>query len=402
MHRPLHFRMTCSRSEFEPPGHDVLSEFVCEDFLRGFFPNSFCTVVRTEIFFAMYFQMLQLILHPDEESDNRCWSKTKRTRCQSGQRLRRFIFVVNHWTPKEYKDLRGLHLVKPITWMVMAKETGENGTPHLQGACCLSSQIAFSQIKTWPGLERAHLEPMNGTPQQSLAYCSKQDSEPFVFGNLPQPGKRNDLAEAVTAVQEGATLKQLAESNGACVVKFYKGLTVLRSLLRPERRDPPSVYWLYGATGTGKTRAAYEMGQQLGGTDGVWISSGGLKWFDGYDGQPVVIFDDFRTKGLEFNFLLRLLDRYPVQVEFKGGFVRWEPRYIFITCPNAMSVAFSARKEHVPEDIAQLERRITASYLFPDDDATFRDLFQNNSELSCSEDSCSTTEEFHDNIIVLD
>lgn len=326
----------------------------------------------------------------------------KRSRTQAGTRWRRFVFTLNNWTPKDFSDITGLHSSKPIKWMVVGKETGENGTPHLQGACCLNSQIAFSQIKTWPGLSRAHLEMMLGTPQDSLAYCTKQDSGAFVFGTLPQPGKRTDLEDAVQEVKDGKSLKELASSNGACVVKYYKGLTVLRSLLRPERVDPPKVYWLYGPTGTGKTRAAWECGKDIGGVDGVWISSGGLRWFDGYDGQPVAIFDDFRTKGLEFNFFLRLLDRYPMTVEFKGGFVRWEPKYIFITCPNAVSVAFSARKEHVPEDIEQLERRITKSYLFPTDDLAFRSLFDDK-ELDSNEEeeSLESTQE-HLDVIEID
>jgi len=92
-----------------------------------------------------------------------------------------------------------------------------------------------------------------------------------------------------------------------------------------------------------------------------------LKWFDGYDGQPVTIIDDFRSKGVRFSFVLRLLDRYPLSVEFKGGFVNWAPRYIFITTPNDVAGTFAARKEHLPEDIAQLERRITKVFSFPEE-----------------------------------
>jgi len=282
------------------------------------------------------------------------------------KRLRRFVFTLNNWTQEEYQLVIGLPGTKPIRWLVVAKEVGENGTPHLQGACCLSSQIAFSQIKTWPGLTRAHLETMLGTPQDSLVYCSKQDSAPFVFGNLPQQGKRTDVLNAVEEIKEGKTLRQLAESQPVAVVKFFKGLTVLRSLTRPHRSGRPYVYWLYGSTGTGKTRTAFAVAQKIGGQDGVWISSGTLKWFDGYDGQPCVIFDDFRTKGVSFSFLLRLLDRYPMQVEFKGGHVNWEPKWIFITCPDSIDTVFAARQEHLPEDINQLKRRVTRSFKFPD------------------------------------
>lgn len=210
---------------------------------------------------------------------------------------------------------------------------------------------------------------MRGTPEDSLVYCTKQDSEAFVYGSLPEPGKRNDLKAACAEISAGKTLKELTEneSGQVAIVKFYKGLTVLRSLVQRERERPPFVLWLSGKTGSGKTRSVFELGRILvGGRDeDIWISSGGLRWFDGYDGQRVAIFDDFRSKHVtSFAFLLRLLDRYPLRVEFKGGFVNWSPEFIFITCPDSTSRCFAQRKEHIPEDIAQLDRRIDYEFHF--------------------------------------
>lgn len=298
---------------------------------------------------------------------------------KNGQRMIRFVFTVNNWTQKEYLWLTTDETFHArIRWMIIAKETGEDGTPHLQGACLLLSQIAFSTLKTWRGFKRAHLEKMNGTPSDSLKYCSKQDSQPFVIGEMPQQGKRTELKECCDQIVAGKTLRDLAvtEQGGPCVVKFHKGLTVLRSLTRPARSDPPLVFWIYGATGTGKTREAFSISKQLSGPEDIWISCGGLRWFDGYDGQTCAIFDDFRSKGVKFDFLLRLLDRYPMQVEFKGGFVNWNPKYIFITTPDAICVTFQSRKEHLPEDIKQLERRVTKSFHFPTDVNEFHEYFE--------------------------
>lgn len=255
-----------------------------------------------------------------------------------------------------------------MKWIVIAKETGEKNTPHLQGAFILITQTAFSTVKKLPGLNRAHLETMRGSPQESLAYCSKQDSEPYVYGILPSPGKRTDLANVTQRIIDGESIKALTtDTEGAvAIVKYFKGLTILRSLTKPKRDGPPKVFWVHGATGTGKTRCCFEWANRLG---DVWISSGGLRWFDGYDGQRSAIFDDFRTKGVSFPFLLRLLDRYPMQVEFKGGFVEWTPEFIFITAPDEPSEMFRNRNNHIPEDIRQLNRRITSVVAFPE----FRD-----------------------------
>lgn len=287
---------------------------------------------------------------------------------KNGLRLRRGCFTLNNPTDQEYHWLTTTWIGWPKnnpTWMIIGKEVGETGTSHLQGAFTLSGQVAFSTIKMWPGFRRAHLEPMRGTPLDSKAYCSKQDLEPFEFGILPTPGKRSDVADAVEAVKSGMTMRELTNDHAVAVVKFFKGLTVLRSL-RAGPRDPdalpPTVYWLHGKTGTGKTRSAWELGCAVSAPSEVWFAPAGTQWFDGYDGQRVAIFDDFRPKGTKFEFLLRLCDRYPLQVPFKGGFVNWKPDWIIFTTPHSIAHTFEARQTHRPEDVAQLERRVSADF----------------------------------------
>jgi len=298
----------------------------------------------------------------------------------SGQRVTRFVFTLNNWTEKEYTWLTTtlvtyLQAAGSHSWLIIGKEKGENGTPHLQGACILGSQRAFSTVKMWPGFRRAHLETMVGLPQDSRVYCSKEDSQPFEYGTLPTPGKRTDLRQAVDNVNEGRTMRELAVEDGTVIVKYYKGLTVLRSLLQSPRNpaNPPKVYWLFGNTGTGKSRAAWECALSI--TQEIWTSTGDLRWFDGYDGQRVAIFDDFRPGQCDFTMLLRILDRYPLSVPFKGGFVNWNPEYIIITCPDGVRTAFAEQLIKKQEDVLQLERRITAIYHFPDDEEGFRSLF---------------------------
>lgn len=300
-------------------------------------------------------------------------------RNQSGQRLRRFVFTLNNYTPQEYIWLTKtfVQAYNP-SWLIVGKEVGENGTRHLQGACILGGQRTFSTVKMWPGFRRAHLETMRGQPLDSKTYCSKEDSQPFEFGTLPTPGKRTDLLVAVEAINEGESLRDMAMGeHGVAVVKFFKGLTVLRSLRSPPRDPsvPPRIYWIHGPTGSGKTRRCFELGSAYAGPSDVWISNGSLQWFDGYDGQRVVIIDDFRAKGTKFEFILRLLDRYPFSVPFKGGFVNWAPEIIFVTTPHDVRTTFEARFKYRPEDIGQLERRILQTFELPGDLAELGKLF---------------------------
>lgn len=279
---------------------------------------------------------------------------------KNGFRLSRFVFTLNNYTEQEYTDLT-TRTAPTVKWMIIGKEVSETGTPHLQGACIIGTRKAFSTVKTFPGLRRAHIEKMNGSPHDSLTYCSKQDAEPFQYGTLPEPGKRNDLHEAVEAIKSGATMTELAEGDHAVqVVKFHKGLTTLRSLLAPSEREPPTIIWLHGPTGSGKTRSAIEFAERMAGPGQYWISAGSLRWFDGYDSHEFAIFDDFRAKHATFSFLLRLLDRYELRVEFKGGFIRWAPRYIIVTANVGPREMWSFRTE---EQLDQLERRITETRL---------------------------------------
>lgn len=176
-------------------------------------------------------------------------------RTQARTRLRRFVFTLNNWTQAEYDSLT-VEFAPTTTWMIIGKETGENGTPHLQGACILGTQCSFSKLKTWIGLKRAHIESMRGSPEDSRAYCTKEDLAAFECGTLPSPGKRNDLRQAIGRVLGGESVRNLArdEDGAVAVAKFYKGLTVVRSLNIPQRTEPPKVFWFWGPTGVGKTR----------------------------------------------------------------------------------------------------------------------------------------------------
>lgn len=237
------------------------------------------------------------------------------------------------------------------------------GAKHLQGAAVLNKRLAFSTLKRKPGLTRAHIESMRGTPAQSLAYCTKEDPLAFTHGVLPQPGKRNDLCDAVDLLREGLSIGELIRTADtpivATFVRYPKGLTQISHTFREySYRPKPFVLWLHGSTGTGKTRFAHDLSESLGCSSDIWLSNASLQWFDGYHGQKVACWDDYRTNHAKFSFVLRLLDRYKLDVAIKGGFVNWQPLLIIVTTPKSARATWNLRTE---EDIAQLERRITLS-----------------------------------------
>lgn len=283
-------------------------------------------------------------------------------RNQSGYKYRRIVFTLNNWTPAEYAAVCS----NDFKWMVVGKEVGEEGTPHLQGAAVLGKQYTLTGLKKLPGMARAHFQSMGGTCEQNLAYCSKQDTAAFTKGSMPKEGKAEQLKHCYEDLKAGATMRELALTHGVEVIKYYRGLTACRSLLAEARSEPPKVIWLFGPTGVGKTRCCTDFARLHMGGD-YWMSTGALQWFDGYDGQQCAIIDDFRGKHCSFSFLLRLLDRYPLLVPIKGNHVNWRPSVIFITAPYGPDEIFAVRREHLPEDMAQLTRRISKVIHWKDD-----------------------------------
>jgi len=97
-------------------------------------------------------------------------------------------------------------------------------------------------------------------------------------------------------------------------------------------RPRPRVLWFYGPTGTGKSHHAHLLAAQTG---PYWSASKDLNWFNGYDPMyhKAVVVDDFRQSFCSFDWLLKITDKYPLEVPTKGGFVCWAPELIIITCP---------------------------------------------------------------------
>lgn len=75
-----------------------------------------------------------------------------------------------------------------------------------------------------------------------------------------------------------------------------------------------------------------------------------------------MIIDDYRCNFSTFSSLLRLLDRYPLQVECKGGTLQFNAKTVIITAPQHPRVMWAAREDG---DLNQLCRRITEIRFFP-------------------------------------
>jgi len=271
-----------------------------------------------------------------------------------------WCFTLNNFTQDEESEFQVSHDV--VTYIVYGKEKGDQQTPHLQGYLEFSKNVRMPAIKKLFKCNRIHLEKRIGTADQAAAYC-KKDGDVYERGTISKSRtvkikeQKNKLLPFIPIIKEGG-LQQLS-NDANCNLSTLKHGQLWLSLNEASRKfeDPLEVRWFWGETGTGKTYEAYQFAMALGCEP--YIRSGGGKFFDGYEGQRVAIFDDFREGDIPFNYLLRLCDKYPMRIEVKGGVRQWKPEFIFITSPQKPEEVFSKNSYYGCKDnVKQLERRL--------------------------------------------
>lgn len=272
-----------------------------------------------------------------------------------------YCFTLNNPTLDEESELQVTR--NEVSFIVYGHEKGEAGTPHLQGYLELTKRMSIGNVKKMLNSPRIHLEARKGTQEQAIQYCLKEDGEKYQRGEKKTMGRpktvqqKNKLLQYVPEIKEKGIMEFAAHPDASFhLLKHAKEFVSLCE--SPRRRDTkPHVSWYWGPTGTGKTLKAFKEAESQ--NKEPYIKSGNGKWFDGYDGHTFVIFDDFRDSHIEFGFLLRLLDRYPMRVEQKGSSRQWKATRIIVTSPMPPSECYLTMQATDKYDkIGQLIRRI--------------------------------------------
>lgn len=263
--------------------------------------------------------------------------------------MRSWCFTLNHPTEEELDCIDKLSMddCASTKRLVACVEEGESKTQHVQGYITFSKPVRLSGVKKI--LKRAHWEVAKGNAATNYTYCSKDVlTSPFFRekGDFTiTAGARSDIARARALLLEtGSVAAVWREVDSYQAVRFAQ---LGQSFAGAQRTWCPDVYWFYGPTGSGKSREAFARAP-----DAYWATN--TQWWDGYDAHSDIIIDDFRSDSYPFSFLLRLLDRYPMRVPYKGGYAPFLGRRIFITTPWRPEDTFTS----CSEDVAQILRRI--------------------------------------------
>ncbi len=244
---------------------------------------------------------------------------------------RRWVFVYNNPIMDSEQLMTFMKGVEHLRYITFQLEKGEDtGTVHFQGYMEFNQPIRRvtlnNRLKMW-------YNPARGTPKQCIAYCSKSETRigiPNTWGKSIRQGERHKLIAFKERISEGVNARQMLEEYPifmAIYPKFYRTCSEL--LFKHFEDDTKQVILCIGDSRSGKTTWARKQDPHS-----YWLNPiGSGKWFDGYDKQRTVIFDDYGGDGTVYklNDLLRLTHTWTESVQIKGAFVPWKPHTVIFT-----------------------------------------------------------------------
>lgn len=221
-----------------------------------------------------------------------------------------------------------------VTFVVYQREVGEQGTEHFQGYMELDTQVAYTTLHTYEGLETAHFEQRRGTQKQAIDYCTKPnaafpDDETKVeghwtYGEPKHQGQRVDLEEMRRDLDAGHRLAVVAREHFPVWIKYPSAVKSYQALQAKDRTEPPAVFILLGTTGCGKSRLARQMFP-----DAYWKPN--FDYWENYQYEDAVVLDEFYGHKMQYTDLLQLLDSTPLLVNVKGASAKMNSTVIIFT-----------------------------------------------------------------------
>jgi len=224
-----------------------------------------------------------------------------------------FCFTLNNYNDLEIQSLDENEF--KYTYLLYGYEIApKTGTPHLQG------YMQFKFCKRRDTLSRINPRirwaEAKGSDEDNWTYCTKGlKYKEFGTRVLKQQGKRNDLDKIKEDLFNGRELEEIMLDNPMLYHKYGRTMEKnSRSIYRRLIKNwLTSCKWLWGKTGVGKSRQAFENFNPL--THYVWRNDKG--WQDDYNGEDTVIINDFRGE-IAFQDLLQMIDRYNYYIRRRG------------------------------------------------------------------------------------
>lgn len=255
------------------------------------------------------------------------------------------------------------------TFVFQLESAPTTGYQHYQGYFELVNKQRFTWIQN--SIRKfEYLAPAKGTPKQNLCYCTKAESRldgPWQVGEFRTDETANKTEAFVKAVGSGSTDLQLMDEFPSLFLRHNQQLQLVRAIknVKPRTRiemygdDEVEIYVFFGEPGTGKSYAARQLYPDI---YDVPIQRKGNFWLtDAAHETPVILIEDF-DGNMPLKNLNRLLDPYAMQMEKKGGYVRWIPKIVILTTNTPPHLWYP--KDGRQNVLRQIYRRITKCFDF--------------------------------------
>ncbi len=212
-----------------------------------------------------------------------------------------------------------------LEYWCMCDEVGEQGTPHTHVYVAFANSVMFDTMHS--RFYGVHIEKANGKHSENRKYIRKEGKwlddtkhetnlpETFEeWGELPPDKSKSETqaAQILQMVKEGKTNMEIIEEFPSVYSKVTYIEQLRQGLLNDQYKDEwrdLDVTYIWGDTGAGKTRSIMEQY----GYSNIYRVTNYAHPFDGYKGQDVILFDEFRS-GLPLSDMLVYLDGYPVEL----------------------------------------------------------------------------------------
>jgi len=232
-----------------------------------------------------------------------------------------------------------------MTYMIYGEEVcPKSGKIHYQGYVYMKNPIGLSGMKKLLGKD-THFEvrSKNSTNSQAIEYCKKENKYKE-FGVRPND---NGIKNLKDKCEEYGSKKEFINNDLETYCKYRNGINDYYNNKIEEYEGEREVIWIYGPSGSGKSRLARMICKDI-------CITYNSPFFD-YNGEKEVIYDDFRASDMKLNLLLKITDRYRFSVNVKGSNMPWAVEKIVFTSILAPWDMY----RDTGENMKQIKRRIT-------------------------------------------
>lgn len=244
-----------------------------------------------------------------------------------------------------------------IKYIVACREQHQDGDFHVHVFIMFKSRFSTTRENFWDWDQKHgnYQGVLNAYVNEKIAYV-KKDGDWLEEGERPLDKKRRTIRErnALILTRPLNELVREGEISINQVQTLVKAKAILQLMEKVNDLTDEEVgrnLWIYGETGTGKSRWVRRNCPNL-----YW--KGINKWWDGYEGEEDVVIDDIgEGHGFLAYWLKIWLDRYAFIGEIKGSSGMMRPKRIVITSNYTPEEIFKLPNGNVDDTTCQCIRR---------------------------------------------